>query len=187
MSCWTSTCLPVQLRCTSTCCVTRIARQTNVIRAKRPLQRSCTFRATPSQSTFVFWRNVVLSSRNTQRSSRGAASRETAACFTRSSQCPRSWSVTTNSSSQRWTAQRSVVVYKQSCQHGRVRESGGHFASALRRIDDKSRSSSVQCRIQQRSSAALRGRGASERRRARRASPFRRGSAFSPHALLPHA
>ena len=59
------------------------------------------------------------------------------------------------------------------------------FLYAFRRSDDDPRSLPVQSKKQQWSSAALRDRGASERRRALCASPFQRLSAFSPHALLP--
>ena len=54
----------------------------------------------------------------------GEVSRKTAICSTRLSQCTRSWSVSMNDSSQRWTAQRSGIVCRQYCPRSRVRENG---------------------------------------------------------------
>ena len=128
MSCWTLTSPPVQSPCTSTCCVTRTVKQTDAIRVRRLLQRSCTSRATPLPSMFVCWKNVGSSLRSTPASSCGTGASKTEVCSTRS--CRSSFPLTCFISGRwmLWTAQPS---------------------------------------------------GASEQRRARCVSPFRRLSAFS--------
>ena len=76
----------------------------SVIPARRPLPSSRTTAETRSQTMSYCLRNVVSSSRRTQRLLQSGASRKTATCSTPSSRCMKSHRRTTTSNSQKQTS-----------------------------------------------------------------------------------